>query len=235
MSRTVLFVMTGSDHWTLNDGTKHATGFWAEEAVAPLEILKDAGYAVTVATPGGVRPPVDEGSLTAERAGSAEAAAHIRDVVESAPEFQNPIALSDVVVDDYDAVFVPGGHGPMEDLAVDPEAGRILTAVNGADRPVAIVCHGPAALLSATDGAGKNTFVGHTVTGFTNAEEEQGGLAAKAPWLLQDRLTDAGLKVVTGEPWAPHIETDRNLLTGQNPASSGPLARALVDRLGKAD
>ncbi|MYR08273.1 type 1 glutamine amidotransferase domain-containing protein [Gordonia sp. SID5947] len=235
MSRTVLFVMTGSNHWTLDDGTKHPTGFWAEEAVAPLEIFKDAGYDVTVATPGGVRPPVDEGSLTAESAGSADAADHYRSVVESAVEFQKPIALSDVVIDDYDAVFVPGGHGPMEDLAVDPEAGKVLSGANGADRPLAIVCHGPAALLAATDGDGKNTFAGHTVTGFTNTEEEQAGLADKAPWLLQDRLTEAGLNVVAEEPWAPHIETDRNLLTGQNPASSGPLARALVDRLGKAD
>ncbi|AZG47737.1 type 1 glutamine amidotransferase domain-containing protein [Gordonia insulae] len=232
MARTVLFVMTGSDHWTLKDGTRHPTGFWAEEAVAPLEILKDAGYEVTVATPGGVRPPVDEGSLSTESAGSAETAAHLRDVVESAPEFRNPIALSDVDVADYDAVFVPGGHGPMEDLAVDADAGRILVAATS-DRPVGVVCHGPAILLSAVDADGKNAFAGYTVTGFTNTEEEQAGLAAKAPWLLQDRLTDAGLKVLTGDPWVSHIETDRNLLTGQNPASSSTLAHALLERLGK--
>ena len=235
MARTVLFVMTGSNHWTLKDGTKHTTGFWAEEAAAPLEIFKEAGFAVTVATPGGVRPPVDEGSLTPDSAGSEDAAAHFREVVENSPEFQNPIALSDVKVDDYDAVFVPGGHGPMEDLAVDKDAGTILTAVNTAKLPLGIVCHGPAILLAAVDANGQSIFAGQTVTAFTNAEEQQAGLADQAPWLLQDRLTDAGLKVIAGEPWAPHVETDGTLVTGQNPASSTPLAKAIVECLGKAN
>jgi putative intracellular protease/amidase len=235
MARTVLFVMTGSNQWTLKDGTKHPTGFWAEEAVAPFEIFRDAGLDVTVATPGGVRPPVDEGSLSAENAGSEEAAAHFRDVIENAPEFQNPIALSAVKLADFDAVFVPGGHGPMEDLAVDADAGTILTSAKQADLPVGIVCHGPAILLSAVDSNGQSLFAGKTVTAFTNVEEQQAGLADQAPWLLQDRLTDAGLKVIADEPWAPHVETDGSLFTGQNPASSAPLATALVERLGKAN
>ncbi|MFW0787666.1 type 1 glutamine amidotransferase domain-containing protein [Gordonia sp. CPCC 206044] len=233
MPHKVLFIMTGSDHWTLKDGTRHPTGFWAEEAVAPLEILKDAGVEVTVATPGGVRPPVDQGSLTAERTGSEEAAAHIREVVETAPEFQAPVALSDVRVDDYDAIFVPGGHGPMEDLAADSDAGKALLAADKAHDPIAIVCHGPAILLSAADADGANAFAGRTITAFTNDEEEQGGLADQASWLLEDRLTDAGLDVVVGEPWVPHVQVDGNLLTGQNPASSAPLAKVLLERLGK--
>ena len=231
MAQTVLFVMTGSDHWTLKDGTRHPTGFWAEEAVVPLEAFVDAGYQVTVATPGGVRPPVDEGSLSAQSAGSEEAAAHYREVIDNAPEFQKPIALADVKVSDYDAVFFPGGHGPMEDLATDADAAAVLTAAIGGDVLLGIVCHGPAALLSASDANGQSAFAGRTVTAFTNAEEEQAGLADQAPWLLQDRLTEAGLKVIAGDPWAPHVETDGALYTGQNPASSAPLARAIVERL----
>ncbi|WP_440714144.1 type 1 glutamine amidotransferase domain-containing protein [Gordonia sp. FQ] len=231
MTGTVLFIMTGADHWTLNDGSRHATGFWAEEAVAPLEVLRAAGYRVTVATPGGVRPPVDEASLDAGTVGSAEKADHLREVVETAPEFQSPIALSDVDLADYDAIFVPGGHGPMEDLAVDPDAGAVLTAADRAGTPLAIVCHGPAILLSATTEDGTNVFTGRTVTGFSDAEEEQGGLADMAPWLLQDRLTEAGLHVTVGAPWSVHLESDGNLLTGQNPASSEPLAHALLGRL----
>lgn len=231
MARTVLFVMTGSDHWTLKDGTRHPTGFWAEEAVVPLETFTDAGFEVTVATPGGVRPPVDQGSLSAQSAGSDEAAAHYREVIENAPEFQKPIALADVHLADYDAVFLPGGHGPMEDLATDADAAAVLTAAIGGDIPLGVVCHGPAALLSATDVNAQSAFAGRTVTAFTNAEEQQAGLAEQAPWLLQDRLTDAGLTVIAGDPWAPHVQTDGNLLTGQNPASSAPLARAVVERL----
>ncbi|MCR5979001.1 type 1 glutamine amidotransferase domain-containing protein [Gordonia jinghuaiqii] len=234
MARQILFIMTGADHWTLNDGSSHKTGFWAEEAVAPLEVFRAAGYEVTVATPGGVRPPVDENSLSVDSIGSADRAAEIRHVVETAPELQKPISLSDVTIADYDAVFVPGGHGPMEDLAVDADAGALLVDADRAELPIGVVCHGPAILLAATDGDGVNAFAGRTVTGFSNAEEQQAGLADKAPWLLEDRLTQAGVKVTTGDPWAVHLESDGNLLTGQNPASSESLARAVVDRLENA-
>lgn len=133
----ILFVMTGADEWTLDDGSKHKTGFWAEEAAAPLEVFREAGFAVTVATPRGVRPPVDEASLAPDAVGSAERAEQIRTLLETAPELQNPIALSDADVAEYDAVFVPGGHGPMEDLAVDADAGALLIAADRARRPSA--------------------------------------------------------------------------------------------------
>ncbi|MCZ4536746.1 type 1 glutamine amidotransferase domain-containing protein [Gordonia terrae] len=231
MTRNILFIMTGAGSWTLNDGSSHKTGFWAEEAVAPLEVFRAAGYKVTVATPNGAKPPVDETSLSVESIGTPERAAAIRHVVETAPELQKPIALTDVRIADYDAVFVPGGHGPMEDLAVDADAGALLIAADEAQLPLGIVCHGPAILLAANNSDGVNAFAGRTVTGFSNAEEEQAGLADKAPWLLQDRLTQAGFKVTLAEPWTVHIETDGNLLTGQNPASSESLARTLLDRL----
>lgn len=233
MTHNILFVMTGADAWTLNDGSSHKTGFWAEEAAAPLEVFRKAGYSVTVATPGGVRPPVDEGSLSPDAVGSAERADEIRNVVETAPELQKPIALSDVKIADYDAVFVPGGHGPMEDLAVDADAGALLIAADQAKKTIGIVCHGPAVLLAAKGEDGVNVFSGRTVTCFGNAEEQQAGLADKAPWLLEDRLTHEGFKVTLGLPWTVHTQADGNLLTGQNPASSEKLAHEVVQRVKK--
>ncbi|MFF7309795.1 DJ-1/PfpI family protein [Streptomyces sp. NPDC008137] len=227
----ILFLMTGSDHWTLADGSKHPTGFWAEEAVAPYEAFKAAGHEITVATPGGVVPPVDPGSLAPEAAGGAENAAKIKAVVEGAAEFRTPLTLADVRLDDFDAVYVPGGHGPMEDLAVDTDSGRLLARAVESGLPVGVVCHGPAALLPAVKEDGTNAYAGYRITAFTNTEERLAGSADKAKWLLEDRLTEAGLTVVTGEPWAPHVRVDRNVVTGQNPASSAPLAAELLKKL----
>ncbi|MFI0822091.1 type 1 glutamine amidotransferase domain-containing protein [Streptomyces sp. NPDC021098] len=228
----ILFVMTGADAWTLADGSKHRTGFWAEEAVVPLEAFKSAGHEVTVATPGGVVSPVDPVSLAPEAAGGAEEAERLTTVVETAAEFQRPAVLADVRLEDFDAVYVPGGHGPMEDLAVDADSGRILTRAVDRGLPVGVVCHGPAALLAAVKEDGTNAYAGYRITAFTNTEEQLAGSAAAAKWLLQDRLTDAGITVEAGEAWAPHVEVDRNVVTGQNPASSGPLATELLKKLG---
>ncbi|MFE6892039.1 type 1 glutamine amidotransferase domain-containing protein [Streptomyces sp. NPDC057694] len=227
----ILFVMTGADAWTLADGSKHRTGFWADEAIVPYEAFKDAGHQVVVATPGGVVSPVDPASLAPEANGGVEQAAAVRALVETAAEFRSPMALTDVRLDDYDAVYVPGGHGPMEDLAVDADSGRLLTRAVTAGVPLGVVCHGPAALLAAVGANGANAFAGYRITAFTNAEEQLAGSAAKARWLLQDRLTEAGLQVEVGEPWAPHVEVDRHVVTGQNPASSGPLAAELLKKL----
>ncbi|MGW0465466.1 type 1 glutamine amidotransferase domain-containing protein [Streptomyces sp. NPDC003027] len=227
----ILFVMTGADHWTLADGTKHPTGFWAEEVVAPYEAFKAAGHRIVVATPGGVVPTVDKGSLTAEVNGGQEGADKVARALAEIAELRDPIALEDVDVDEYAAVFYPGGHGPMEDLAVDRTSGRILTDALASGKPLAVVCHGPAALLAATTEDGTNAFAGYKVAAFTNAEETQGGLADRAEWLLETRLTEAGVDVRAGEPWAPHVVVDRNLVTGQNPASSAPLAAEVVKRL----
>lgn len=228
----ILFVMTGADHWTLADGTQHPTGFWAEEAVAPYEAFKAAGHEIVVATPGGVVPTVDKGSLAAEVNGGQENADRIAGVLASAAELQRPVRLEDVRLDDYAAVFYPGGHGPMEDLAVDADSGRLLTAALESGKPLGVVCHAPAALLAATGADGSNAFAGRRVAAFTNAEETQAGLADKAKWLLQDRLTEAGVLVDEAEPWAPHVVVDGNLVTGQNPASSAPLATELLKKLG---
>ncbi|MFD7388071.1 type 1 glutamine amidotransferase domain-containing protein [Streptomyces sp. NPDC059852] len=227
----ILFVMTGADHLTLADGTEHPTGFWAEEAVAPYEAFKAAGHEITVATPGGVVPTVDKASLAPEFNGGQEGADRVAAVLASMTELDAPLRLEDVRLDDYAAVFYPGGHGPMEDLATDAASGDLLTRALRSGKPLGVVCHGPAALLAAT-GDGGNAFAGYRVAGFTNEEETQGGLAGRLIWLLHDRLTEAGIQVDAGEPWAPHVVTDRNLVTGQNPASSAPLAAELLKRLG---
>ncbi|WP_329396703.1 type 1 glutamine amidotransferase domain-containing protein [Streptomyces melanogenes] len=227
----ILFVMTGADRWTLADGTPHPTGFWAEEAVAPYEAFTGAGHEIVVATPGGVVPPVDKGSLAPEFNGGQENADRVAATLASMDELRHPVKLEEVDLDAYDAVFYPGGHGPMEDLAVDADSGRLLTDALASGKPLGVVCHAPAALLAATGEDGSNPFAGYRLTGFTNAEETQAGLADKAKWLLQDRLVEFGADFQEGEPWAPHVVTDRNLVTGQNPASAAPLAAELLKRL----
>ncbi|MER5984622.1 type 1 glutamine amidotransferase domain-containing protein [Streptomyces sp. NPDC001787] len=228
----ILLVLTGADHWTLADGTEHPTGFWAEEAAAPYEAFTAAGHEVVVATPGGVVPPVDRGSLAPDVNGGEEGAARVAATLDSFSALREPIALEDVDLDAYAAVFYPGGHGPMEDLAVSAASGRLLTSALKSGKPLGVVCHGPAALLAADGPDGTNAFAGYRLTGFTNAEERQAGLADRAKWLLQDRLVEIGADFQEGEPWAPFVIVDRNLVTGQNPASSAPLAAELLKKLG---
>ncbi|MEI5010952.1 type 1 glutamine amidotransferase domain-containing protein [Streptomyces sp. PmtA] len=227
----ILFVMTGADHWTLADGSRHPSGFWAEEAVAPYEAFKAAGHEVVVATPGGVVPTVDRRSLAPEVNGGPEGAARVTAGLSALDELRRPVKLEDVDLDAFAAVFYPGGHGPMEDLAVDPVSGRLLVDALGSGKPLAVLCHGPAALLAATHADGTNAFAGYRVAAFTNAEETQAGLADRAKWLLQDRLTEAGVQVQVGEPWAANVVVDRNLVTGQNPASSAGVAAEVLKKL----
>jgi putative intracellular protease/amidase len=230
----VLFVVTGAGHWTLADGTKHPTGFWAEEVVRPYCTFVDAGYEIVVATPGGVLPPVDPRSLTPEWAGGQEGAAAMTAELASMTALKQPVGIEDVDLadlGDYTVVFYPGGHGPMEDLSTDAASGRLLTAVMDAGQTLAVVCHGPAAFLAACRADGDWPFAGYRLTGFSNAEETQLGLAQKAKWTLQDRLVALGANYTEGEPWAPHVVVDRNLHTGQNPASAGPLAVEVLGSL----
>ncbi|MFD7640037.1 type 1 glutamine amidotransferase domain-containing protein [Kitasatospora sp. NPDC059795] len=223
----LLFVVTGAVYWTLKDGTRHATGYWAEEFAAPYRILTGADHQVVVATPNGVVPGVDMMSLRPELAGGAQAALDLEAVIRSAEELRRPLRLSEARLDDYDAVYFPGGHGPMEDLWLDADAGRLLTAALASGKPLAVVCHAPAALL-ATRIRGVSPFAGYRVTAFTNDEEHAVGLAPKARWLLEDELVRLGVRFERGPVWQPYTVTDRNLHTGQNPASSGPLAQELL-------
>ena len=227
----ILFVVTGSDHWTLKDGSKHPTGFWAEELVAPYRAFTGAGHEVVIATPGGVVPTVDQGSLGADANGGQERADEIEQQLASISELASPLALEQVELDDYAAVFYPGGHGPMEDLSVDARSADLLVATLASGKPLGIVCHAPAALLATEGAEGGSPFAGYRLTGFTNAEEQQAGLAENAPWLLQDRLVALGADFEEAEPWSENIVVDRSLFTGQNPASSGPLAERMVQSL----
>ena len=226
----VLMPVTGATAWTLADGSAHPTGFWAEELVAAHDTFRDAGWEVTIATPRGVAPRVDANSLSPEYTGLDEAGIdRLRRYLDDlGAELQTPSALESVAADGFDLVFLPGGHGPMEDLAVSPEMGALLIEMLDGGKIVAAVCHASAALLSAERADGTWAFDGYRVTGFSNAEEEAIGLAPKAPWLLEDRLRERGGLYESGEMWAPYLVTDRNLHTGQNPASSGPLAEQLV-------
>ncbi|MFB7197551.1 type 1 glutamine amidotransferase domain-containing protein [Streptomyces sp. NPDC056240] len=222
----LLFVMTGTAYWTLKDGTRHATGYWAEEFAAPYEALTEAGHQVVVATPNGVVPTVDMMSLRPEMAGGAQAALDLEAIIRSAEVMRRPIHVADARLEDYDAVYFPGGHGPMEDLCVDADAGRLLTAALASGKPLAIVCHAPAAML-ATRIHGVSPFAGYRVTAFTNEEENAVGLGPKARWLLEDELVDLGVDFTKGEMWKPYTVVDRTLFTGQNPASAAVLAERL--------
>ncbi|TIC87743.1 type 1 glutamine amidotransferase domain-containing protein [Nocardioides sp. GY 10113] len=219
---TVLFVVTGSSSWTLSDGTAHPTGYWAEELVTPYRSLIEAGHRVLFATPGGVVPTVDARSLAPEATGGEDLATAINGI----EGLKAPLALDQVDPSAYDAVFYPGGHGPMEDLAVDPTSGALIAATLEAGRPLGVVCHGAAALIAAAP-----VLAGRKVTAFSDAEEAQAGLAPKAPFLVESRLRELGAEVSVGEPWGDHVVVDGNLISGQNPQSSASVARALVEAL----
>ncbi|MEA2246267.1 MAG: hypothetical protein QOH46_796, partial [Solirubrobacteraceae bacterium] len=229
---SLLLVLTAADHWTLSDGSRHPTGFWAEELLAPLRVFDQAGVDVTIATPGGVRPTVDEGSLDPAMIGGEDQAEEMRRGLDAAADrLAAPVRLEDVSASDYDGVFIPGGHGPMEDLAVSPDMGRLLVMLLDEGKVVASVCHGPAALLPATRPDGTWAFADRRLAGFTNEEEQQAGLADRAPWLLEDRMREAGGAISGGPAWEPFSVVDGNVVTGQNPASSAEVAQRTVERL----
>src|SRR4051794_10105143 len=144
----VLFIVSGATYWVLKDGTRYATGYWAEEFANPYKIVTDAGHDVVVATPNGVTPNVDMMSLRPEMAGGIDGALELEAIIRSAEAMRRPLQLSDVRLEDYDAVYLPGGHGPMSDLAWDADCGRLLTAQLASGNPLFIVCHGPAAMLA---------------------------------------------------------------------------------------
>ena len=231
MGKKILFIVSGATYWVLKDGTRYATGYWAEEFANPYKILTEAGCEVVVATPTGVVPNVDMMSLRPSMAGGIEGALELEAIIRSAEAMRRPLELSDVRLEDYDAVYLPGGHGPMSDLAFDADAGRLLTAQLNSGKPLFIVCHGPAALL-ATRIHGTSPFKGRQITCFTNEEEAGVGLAARAPWLLEtDVVEKVGVKFTRGEIWKPFMVQDRNLVTGQNPASAAVLARKMLEVL----
>lgn len=227
----ILIVLSAADTWVRSDGTEYSTGFWAEELIVPYRRFVEAGHTVHFATPGGVPPTLDPHSVDPAVVG--DAAERLRTEVGAISDrLTNPMTLSEVDIADYDAVFVPGGHAPMVDLFQDHDMGRLLADAVAADKIVASVCHGPAALLSATDDDGTWLFAGRRISVVTDDEERAFGTADKAPWLLASRLREFGAAVEGGPNWQAFVVQDGRLVSGQNPASAGQVADAVLAQIG---
>lgn len=229
----VLFVISAADRWTLNDGEIHPSGYWAEEVAVPHRIFSEAGWDITLATPGGKAPTLDRLSLGIS-GGLPWKRRDIKQYLDSIDSaLAHPVALDTVDPAAYDVVFYPGGHGPMEDLAYDATSGALLTERLASGKPLALLCHAPAAILATTPPDGNSPFAGYRMTGLSNREELLNRFAKKAPWLLEDKLKETGVEYSKALlPLRPHVVVDRNLYTGQNPQSSEKLAQRLLADVG---
>jgi len=201
----------------------HSTGLWLEEFAVPYRVLHDAGHAVLVASPKGGDTPID--------ARSADAAEEHPEWEEAAKLLQQTHPLEGLRADDYDAVFIPGGHGTMFDFPDNPVLGTLVADFHAQGKPIASVCHGPAAFVGVVRGDGKPLVEGYTLTAFSDAEETLSGLADVVPFLLSTRLAELGAEVENGLPMLSHVRQDRQLITGQNPKSSEAAAELLVKAL----
>ena len=224
----ILMVLTSHDR--LGD-TGRKTGFWLEELAAPYYVFKDAGAEVVLASPKGGRPPLDpksrEPDFQTDLTRRFEADAEAEDAL------SNTSRLDGMTHEGFDAVFYPGGHGPLWDLAEDPASIGLIETTLAAGKPVALVCHAPGVLRHARTPGGRPLVEGKAVTGFTNTEEEAVGLTAIVPFLVEDELRRKGGVFSKAGDWAPYVVEDGLLITGQNPASSGPTAERLKQALGK--
>ena len=224
--KKILMVLTSHDK--LGD-TGKKTGFWLEEFAAPYYVFKDAGAAVTLASPLGGQPPLDP------KSDDPEAQTEATHRFKADPAAQAALAsthrLADVSAADFDAVFYPGGHGPLWDLAEDAASIALIEAMLAADKPVAAVCHAPGVLRHAKNGNGNSVLRNRSVTGFANTEEAAVGLSAIVPFLVEDMLQQNGGHYSKLADWQPYVVTDGALITGQNPASSAPAASALLEKL----
>jgi len=224
--KKILMVLTSHDQ--LGD-TGNKTGFWLEEFAAPYYAFKDAGASITLASPLGGQPPLDPKSDAADA--QTESTRRFKKDGEAQAELASTHKLKEVSAGDFDAVFYPGGHGPLWDLAEDATSIALVEAMLKAGKPVAAVCHAPAVLRHPKNGEGVSVVKGKNVTGFTNTEEEASGLTDVVPFLVQDMLTRNGGTYSKAGDWQPHVVTDGLLITGQNPASSEPAAQALLKAL----
>lgn len=224
----LLIVMSAADTWIRSDGSPYPTGYWAEELAAPHETFGNAGYTVDFASPGGVQQPLDQHSADPAIAGT-DCARYVDYAATALREFGPPLPLGQVDINDYTAVVLPGGHGPLTDLYQDADLGRLLLQADDAGTIIGAVCHGPAALLSAIDSEGRWRFAHRRMAAFTDEEERLFGTAKGAPWLLASRLHEWGAKHEGGPAFEPYSVRDGNLFTGQNPASSGPMAINMID------
>jgi putative intracellular protease/amidase len=224
----ILFVLTS--HSQMGD-TGHKTGFWVEEFANPYYTLVDQGVDVTIATPKGGAAPVDPTSNLPQNA--TEDTKRFNEDLAVQKKINETIALADINFEDYDAVFYPGGHGPLWDLAEDATSAQLIQDFNEAKKPIAFVCHAPAALKNVKNAKGEFLVKGKKVTGFTNEEEEAVQLTKVVPFLVEDMLKEKGGIYSRGATWAAYAVEDGNLITGQNPASSALVAEMLLKMLQK--
>ncbi|KQK25448.1 dimethylallyltransferase [Chryseobacterium aquaticum] len=222
MSKKVLFVLTSHDELG-NTGEK--TGFWTEELAAPYYALSDKGVDITLASPKGGLPPIDPKSEDPSSQTDATRRMDNDEVLKD--KLKNTHKLSDVKSEDYDAVFYPGGHGPLWDLAEDKVSQQLIADFYTNEKPVAFVCHAPGALKDVKID-GEYLVNGKNVTGFTNSEEEAVQLTDVVPFLVEDMLKKNGGLYSKIEDWSPYAVVDGRLITGQNPASSEKVAEELL-------
>lgn len=224
---SILMVVTSMT--TMGD-TDIPTGFWMEELATPYYEFRKAGHSVRLASPRGGEVKPDPKSL--KEGSQTDATRRFRDDREALEALKSTARLSSQRAEAYNAVVFPGGHGPMFDLAQDRDAGRLAAELHAAGKVVAAFCHGPAALITATDKQGEPLIAGKRVTGFSNQEEEGVGMTDKVPFLLENKLKELGAQYSAAGPFQPHVIVEGNLITGQNPASAGELARAILKALG---
>ena len=222
----ILMVLTSHDKL---GKTGEKTGFWLEEFAAPYYVFKDAGAEITLASPLGGQPPLDPKSDAPDF--QTESTHRFKSDSAAQAVLASTLKLADVSAVDFDAVFYPGGHGPLWDLAEDAASIALIEAMLEAKKPLAAVCHAPGVLRHPKGSDGTSVVQGKTVTGFTNTEEEAVGLTEIVPFLVEDMLKQNGGKYSKAEDWQPYVVTDGLLITGQNPASSEPAAKALLAKL----
>ena len=222
----ILMVLTSHDR--LGD-TGKPTGFWLEEFAAPYYAFKDAGEEVALASPRGGQPPLDPKSDAPDA--QTESTRRFRGDRAAQDALARTARLADAKTADYDAVFYPGGHGPLWDLAEDRDSIALIEGMLAAGKPVAAVCHAPAAFRHAKGHDGASVVKGRRVTGFSNSEERAVGLVDVVPFLVEDMLKSRGGEYSKADDWQSHVLTDGLLVTGQNPASSEDSARALLNLL----
>ena len=226
----VLMILTSHDE--LGD-TGKKTGFWLEEFAAPYYVFKDAGATITLASPKGGQPPLDPSSDTDDNQTDDTRRFYADDAAQEA--LASTKKLDEITVGEYDAVFYPRGHGPLWDLAEDKTSIALIEDAIQAGTPVAAVCHAPAVFRHTKAADGTPLVKGKTVTGFTNSEEEAVGLTDVVPFLVEEMLKDNGGDYSKTSDWGVHVVQDGLLITGQNPASSGPTAEALLRALEASD
>ncbi len=221
----ILMVLTSHDK--LGD-TGEKTGFWLEEFAAPYYALQDAGAAITLASPAGGQPPLDPKSDSEDA--QTPATDRFKKDATAQEALANTHLLTDVRARDFDAVFYPGGHGPMWDLVDHSYSIELIQSFIGQKKPVAAVCHAPAVLLNVQIN-GESLIKGKAITGFSNSEEESVGLTDVVPFLLEDEIKARGAEYKCVEDWASHSIVDGLVITGQNPASSEAVAKDLIKLL----